>query len=257
MQGANYVVVESTYGDRLHGDSDTASDLEKVINRTIGRGGTVIIPAFAVGRAQTIMFYLHRLKADGKISPHLPIYLDSPMAINAAELLHKYPNEHRLGGSLCDEVCGTATYVRTMEESKQLDGVGAMPSVIISASGMATGGRILHHLKRFIGDPRNTILLAGHQATGTRGDRLVRGESEIKIHGQMRPVRAEIVQLHNMSAHADCREALGWMSRFTTQPRKVFVTHGEEAAAESLRQKIILQMGCEAVVPTYLQQEEL
>jgi metallo-beta-lactamase family protein len=257
MQGADYVVVESTYGDRLHDTADPAADLEKVINRTIARGGTVVIPAFAVGRAQLIMFYLHRLKAEGRIPTHLPVYLDSPMAINASELLHKYPNDHRLPEPLCRAVCATATYVQTTEESKALDGVAAMPSVIISASGMATGGRVLHHLKRFMGDARHTILLAGYQAAGTRGDRLARGEKELKFHGQLWPVRAEVVQLHNMSAHADYSEILRWMSGFGNPPRKVFITHGDAAAAESLRRKVSQQIGCDAVVPAFLQQETL
>ncbi|TAL27844.1 MAG: MBL fold metallo-hydrolase [Alphaproteobacteria bacterium] len=255
MQGADYVVVESTYGDRLHSKSDPAEDLEQIVNRTVKRGGSIIIPAFAVGRAQSIMYYLHRLRVEKRIPGHLPIYLDSPMAINAAELLHKYPNDHRLPERLCKEVCDAAEYVRTTEESRLLDDNAAnMPCVIISASGMATGGRILHHLKRFLGDARNTILLAGYQAEGTRGDRLARGEKEIKIHGQMRPVRAEIVKLDNMSAHADYAEVLEWLGHFTVHPRKVFVTHGESSAAESLAEKIRAQFGWEATTAEYAQQ---
>lgn len=258
MQGADYLVVESTYGDRLHGKSDPAEDIEQIVNRTVKRGGSVIIPAFAVGRAQSIMYYLHRLKAEKRIPPHLPIFLDSPMAINASELLHKYPNDHRLPEGLCKDVCDAAEYVRTTEDSKRLDDNGAgMPCIIISASGMATGGRVLHHLKRFMGEARNTILLAGYQAAGTRGDRLARGEKEIMIHGQMRTVRAEVVQLDNMSAHADFSEVLEWMGHFTIRPRKVFVTHGEPFAAESLRQKINNRYGWEAVVPEYLHSEAL
>jgi metallo-beta-lactamase family protein len=258
MQGADYVVVESTYGGRLHGKSDPAEDLEQIVNRTVRRGGSLIIPAFAVGRAQMIMYYLHRLKAEKRIPGRLPVYLDSPMAINATELLHKYPNDHRLTEGLCKDVCDAAQYVQTTEESKQLDDNAAnMPCVIISASGMATGGRILHHLKRFMGDARNTILLAGYQAAGTRGDRLARGEKEIKIHGQMRPVRAEVVRLDNMSAHADYAEVLKWMGSFKIRPRKVFVTHGESSAAQSLAEKIRAQYGWDAVVPEYTQQETL
>jgi metallo-beta-lactamase family protein len=257
-QGADYVVVESTYGDRLHSKSDPAEELEQVVNRTVKRGGSVVIPAFAVGRAQLIMYYLHRLKAERRIPGHLPIYLDSPMAINVSQLLHKYPNDHRLPEGLCRDVCGAVEYVQTTEESKRLDDNAAnMPCVIISASGMATGGRILHHLKRFMGDARSTILLAGYQAAGTRGDRLARGEKEIKIHGQMHPVRAEVVRLDNMSAHADYAGILGWMGHFTIHPRKVFVTHGESSSAESLAGKIKGQYGWDAVVPEYAQEVTL
>ena len=257
MQGADYLVVESTYGDRLHDRSDAAAELEAIINRTVGRGGTVVIPAFAVGRAQAIMFYLHKLKAEGRISAHLPIYLDSPMAINTSELMTRHMNDHRLPPALCKAIGEAVQYVRTTEESKRIDAVNGMPAVIISASGMATGGRVLHHLKRFMGDARNTIILAGYQAEGTRGDRLARGEKEIKIHGHLRDVRAEIVKLDNMSAHADYAETLDWMSHFTDTPRKVFVVHGEPGAAESLRQKISERFGWQAVVPGYAQAENL
>lgn len=250
IESADYVVTESTYGDRLHGESSPADDLAAVILRTIKRGGTVVIPAFAVGRAQSLLLHLFRLKQDKRIPEHLPVFLDSPMAINASDLLCKYPNEHRLPPGTCKAVCEIAKYTRTREESRSLDEIAlGVPAVIISASGMATGGRILHHLKRFIGDARNTILFAGYQAAGTRGARLMQGEKEIKIHGQMRPVCAEIVSLQNMSAHADYREILGWLGKFTASPRKVFITHGEPAAAESLKQKIGKELGWDAVVP--------
>jgi metallo-beta-lactamase family protein len=250
MQEADYIVVESTYGDRLRDRADPAGQLEEVINCTIHRGGSVIIPAFAVGRAQLILYYLYRLKQEKRIPQHLPVYLDSPMAIDASELLQRHRNEHRLPPALCAAVCSVAHYVRTPEESRELGlRAGRVPSIIISASGMATGGRILHHLKHFLGDARHTILLAGFQAPGTRGDRLARGEKEIKIHGAMRPVRAEILRLDNMSAHADYAEVLGWLGNFTRPPRKIFITHGEEGPAESLREKIEQRFGWTAEVP--------
>ncbi len=257
IEQTDYLVVESTYGDRSHAKSDPVADLEAIINKTTGRGGSVIIPAFAVGRAQAILYYLYKLKSEKRLPKHLPIYLDSPMAINASELLHKHLNDHRLPEGLCSKVCSIAEYTHTTQESKALDGNhNSMPRVIISASGMATGGRILHHLKHYIGDARNTILLAGYQAEGTRGDRLMRGEKEIKIHGQMWPVRAEIIQLDNMSAHADSAEILSWLKHFTSPPRKTFVTHGSPASAESLKQKIEDAFGWEVTVPAYLQTEE-
>lgn len=256
IQDVDYLVVESTYGDRLHDKNDPTEDIEKVVNETAARGGTVVIPAFAVGRAQSIMYYLHKLKTENRISAAIPIYLDSPMAANASDLLCKHLNDHRMPRGLCMEVCGIAKYTRTPAESKAIN-QSNMPKIIISASGMATGGRVLHHLKHYVGDPRNTVLLAGYQAAGTRGDRLARGEKEIKIHGQMWPVRAQIVKLDNMSAHADYSEILKWMSNFRQSPRKIFVTHGEPVAAASLQKKIVVAYGWNAVVPTYLQTEEI
>lgn len=258
IEEADYLVVESTYGDRLHDKDDPTEDIGDTIRRTAARGGTVVIPAFAVGRAQAILYHIHRLKKERKIPAHLPVFLDSPMAINASEIMARHLNDHKLGKELCAEVCSAAQYTRTPQESKMLDHeYSHMPAVIITASGMATGGRVLHHLKRFIGDPRHTILLAGFQAEGTRGGRLARGEKELKIHGQLWPVRAEIVQLHNMSAHADYSEILSWLSGFVKLPKKIFITHGEASAAESLRKKIIDSHGGEAIVPEYLEVFEL
>ncbi|MEZ0260059.1 MAG: MBL fold metallo-hydrolase RNA specificity domain-containing protein [Alphaproteobacteria bacterium] len=258
MEAADYVVTESTYGDRLHAASDPFQDLTEVITRTIRRGGTIVIPAFAVGRAQLLLYYLFMLKREGRIPAHLPVFLDSPMAINASDLLLKYHNELRLPAGTCRAICEIAKYTRTREESRALDGIATgLPAVIISASGMATGGRVLHHMKRFIGDARNTILFAGFQAAGTRGARLLAGEEEIKIHGQMHSVRAEIVKLDNISAHADYRGILGWLGNFTSSPRKTFITHGEPSASQSLKEKIIKDLGWDAVVPEMGQSVEL
>jgi metallo-beta-lactamase family protein len=185
IQPADYLVVESTYGDRVHDKSNPADDLESIINRTVQRGGSVIIPAFAVGRAQSLLYYIHQLKEEKRIPASLPVYLDSPMAVSATELLHKYLNDHRLPHNLCKDVCEAAKYTRTKEQSMALDSNNnGVPKIIISASGMATGGRVLHHLTHYLGDRRSTIVLAGYQAAGTRGDRLARGEDSIKIFGK-------------------------------------------------------------------------
>lgn len=256
IQNADYLVVESTYGDRLHDKSDPTEDIEKIINQTAGRGGSIIIPAFAVGRAQAIMYYIHKLKSERRISVNIPVYLDSPMAINASDLLCKHLNDHKMAHGLCMDVCGVAKYTHTPEESKALDQSLNVPKIIISASGMATGGRILHHLKYYLGDARNTILLAGFQASGTRGDRLVRGEKEIKIHGEMWPVRAQIAKLDNISAHADYNEILTWLGNFTNHPRGVFITHGEPESAQAMRKNIADRFGWDVVVPEYLQTVE-
>ncbi|MBL1148487.1 MAG: MBL fold metallo-hydrolase [Pseudomonadota bacterium] len=258
IEDADYIVVESTYGDRLHGKSDPTEDIERVVQETIQRGGTVVIPAFAVGRAQAMMFYIHKLKITGRIPRNLSVFLDSPMAINVSDLLCKHINDHRMPPNFCMDVCGVATYTRSVEQSKAINSKNNnMPKIVISASGMATGGRVLHHLKNYIGDERNTILLAGFQAGGTRGARLARGEKEIKIHGQLFPVRAQIEKLDNMSAHADYAEILSWMGGFKSPPRKVFVVHGEATAARSMRDKIEEKFGWNTEVPEYLQTEEL
>ena len=191
----------------------------------------MIIPSFAVGRAQLVLYYIHKLKQQKRI-PHIPVYLDSPMAIDATELWRRYHTEHRLSAKEVGEVCRTAEYIHTPDQSKALNGVTA-PAIIVSASGMATGGRVLHHMAHSIGDERNTILFAGYQAVGTRGARLVHGEKEIKIHGHLLPVRAEIDNLATLSAHADYSEILKWLGHFRSAPRKVFLTHGEPEAATS------------------------
>ncbi len=257
MHSADYLVLESTYGDRLHEDSDPLDKIGEIIRNTMARGGSVIIPAFAVGRTQSILYYIHQLKKAKAIPEVTPVFLDSPMAIDATQLLNRHKNDHRLSKKLCAEVCRVAQYVHTAEESKALDRGNGLPAVIISASGMATGGRILHHLKHFIGDMRNTILFTGYQAAGTRGARLVHGEGEIKIHGRMWPVRAQVEELHNTSAHADYSEILDWLGYFQTPPRKVFITHGEPEAASSLKMKIEDHLGWNAVTPDYLQEVEL
>lgn len=257
IQDADYLVVESTYGDRLHDKDDPTDDIEQIVRRTVARGGTLVIPAFAVGRAQILLYHFYVLKSEKRI-PDIPIYLDSPMAINVTDLLHMHMNDHRLSPEECDAVCNVATYARTVAESKAIsDNNNGMPKVIISASGMATGGRVLHHLKHYIGDPRNTVLLAGFQAAGTRGDRLDRGEKEIKIHGHFWPVRAEIVRLDNMSAHADYNEILTWLENFRSPPRRVFVTHGELEAAQAMKEKIEEKFGWNVIVPSYMHKEDL
>ena len=256
VEHADYLLLESTYGDRLHKEINPLDQIGDIIRSTVARGGTVVIPAFAVGRTQSVLYFLHELKKARAI-PDIPVFLDSPMAINVTELLRRHSDEHRLGRELCADVCSIARYSRTVEESKKLDETNGMPSVIISASGMATGGRILHHLKRFIGDAKNSIVFTGYQAAGTRGARLVHGDDEIKIHGRMWPVRAQIEVLHNLSAHADYREILAWLGNFATPPKRTFITHGEPEAASSLAMKIEDRLGWSVSVPQYLQTEDL
>jgi metallo-beta-lactamase family protein len=251
LQDTDYLLIESTYGDRLHERVDPTDEIAEVINSTVSRGGKVIIPAFAVGRAQMILYYLHQLKMEKRI-PDIPVYLDSPMAISATNLLKSFKHEHQLSEALCADVCKVAQYIHTVEESKAID-ASPMPSVIISASGMATGGRVLHHLKHTMTHERNTILFTGFQAGGTRGDRMLKGEPEIKIHGDYYPLKARVENLDSVSAHADYEEILEWLSHFKRPPVKVFVTHGEPEAAASLKTKIEERFGWDVEVPEYLE----
>lgn len=255
IQKVNYLVTESTYGDRLHESDDPKEIMKKIINKTVKRGGTILIPAFAVGRAQSILYDVYLLKQNNEI-PDVSVYLDSPMAINATKIFYKHASEHKLSKKITEEVCRIATYTNTPEQSKAID-ANPMPKIVISASGMATGGRILHHLKYFADDTRNTLLFTGYQAGGTRGDRIVSGEKEIKIHGQMIPVRAQVEIIRNTSAHADYEEMLEWMKNFQTAPEKVFITHGEKNAAAALQERIEKMYGWNCVVPDYCDEVDL
>jgi len=251
FEHADYVVVESTYGNRRHDRSDPMLPLGQAIRDTVARGGVVVIPAFAIGRVQSLLYYLHLLKDLGAIPSTLPIYLDSPMAVDATAIYHKHRAHHRLNPAQCDAMCHTARMINTVDESKQLD-LRRIPMVIISASGMATGGRVLHHLKAFASDPRNTILFAGFQAAGTRGAALVAGADTVKIHGVQVPVRAQVVHVDNLSAHADADEIIAWLARCKVPPKKTFVTHGEPEAAAALCQRIENELQWTASVPAHL-----
>lgn len=237
IRQADYLLLESTYGDRRHEAVDPMDQLADIIDRTAQRGGSVIIPAFAVGRAQLLLWYLYMLKKDGRLPAGMPIYLDSPMSVNAVEIYRRHCDLIRPDIRACDEAYGVAHYVRDAEESKKLD-LTPMPKVIISASGMATGGRVLHHLKRYAPDPRSTILFSGYQAAGTRGAKMLHGADTIKIHGEYVPVRAELSNLSMLSAHADSDELMRWLRGFKKPPRTTFLVHGEPEAADTLRLRI-------------------
>lgn len=247
----DYLILESTYGNRLHDKTPPEDTLALTINQTIARGGSLLIPAFAVGRAQHILYYLYQLKIQARI-PDIPIFLDSPMSIDATELLQKNLDDHILTASLCREICRVATYIRSTEESIAIARHKG-PKIIISASGMLTGGRVLHHLKRLAPDAKNTILLSGFQAAGTRGARLVAHESMIKIHGEMIPVHAQIETMNNTSAHADYSEILEWLKTLGRAPKKIFITHGEPLASSELKQHIEKQFRYHCYIPKYLE----
>jgi metallo-beta-lactamase family protein len=243
----DYIVIESTYGDRIHPNEDPFSTLAGILTRTLARGGILLIPSFAVGRTQTLLYCFHEIFARG-LAREVPIYVNSPMATSVTDLYRENWRYHRLRPDQCEAVCGSARFVRSVEESRSLV-ERSEPMIILSASGMATGGRVLHHLKSLAPDPRNTILLPGFQAPGTRGDALVRGVETIKIHGDRYPVRAEVRQLDILSAHADQSELLAWLGRAEKKPRQVFVTHGEAVPADTLRQLATERFGMPALVP--------
>jgi metallo-beta-lactamase family protein len=255
VEHADYLLVESTYGNRRHDKADPSDALDAIISKTVGRGGSVIIPAFAVGRAQSLLFHLHKLKLRGRLT-NVPVFLDSPMAIDASEIFCRGVKDHKLSETDCRRACAVARYVRSVDESKALT-ANPMPKVIISASGMATGGRVLHHLKAYAPDHKSTILFAGFQAGGTRGAAMVAGAQSIKIHGQYVPVRAEVSNLDMLSAHADADEILRWLGGFKAPPRMTFITHGEAAASDALRHRIEEKLGWPCVVPDFGQKVEL
>jgi metallo-beta-lactamase family protein len=256
MTRADFLVVESTYGDRRHENHDPDAKLGEVVDRTLKRRGTVVIPAFAVGRTQALLLAIARLKAKGKIAAATPVFLNSPMAEDATGLYHRHRADHRLSESDCSAMCKTARIVNSIEESKALN-LSREPKIIIAGSGMATGGRVVHHIAAFGPHPENTIVFAGFQAGGTRGAAIVAGAEEVKIHGSYVPIRAEIVALGNLSAHADSDEIVGWLKAFKKAPRRTFVTHGEPAAADALRLRIQDELGWDVHVPEHLEKAEL
>lgn len=251
IERADVLVIESTYGNRRRDRSDPEDALAEVIRKTLARGGTLIVPAFAVGRTQLLLHHLRRLSDSGRI-PRVPVFLDSPLAINATEVFADHPDDHRLSRAEAEAACSLPRYVRDAEESRRLDH-DPMPKIIIAGSGMATGGRVLHHLKVYAPDARNTILFTGYQAGGTRGADLVNGADEIKIHGRYWPVQAEVRNLEMLSAHADADELLAWIQAIEHPPEQVFVVHGEPAAADTLRRRIQETLHCSCIQPEYAQ----
>jgi metallo-beta-lactamase family protein len=246
---ADYLVVESTYGNRKHPTTSAQDELAKIITSTAAKGGSVIVPAFTVGRAQLLLYHLYCLKKAERI-PDLPIFLDSPMAVDAGEIFRSHPHDHRLSALETRNVFGIARQTTSSDESKAIDH-SRVPSVIISASGMATGGRVIHHLRVFAPDPRNTILFTGFQAGGTRGAAMVGGAKAIKIFGDYVAVRANVTNLDMLSAHADADEIMAWLSMFRRPPTTTFITHGEPEAADSLRKRIEEELKWNCVVPAY------
>lgn len=249
------LILESTYGNRQHPQEDGFSIIANCVNSTIGQGGSVLIPAFAVGRTQSLLYYLDSLIKSKRI-PHVPIYLDSPMAIDATEIMQAHLDEHRLNKDDCKRICHLAQFIQSPEDSKGLD-ADSTPKIIISASGMLAGGRVLHHLKCLGPHAQNTILMTGYQAQGTRGARLLNGERFLKIHGEMYPMTANIVSLSSTSAHADYLEIIEWLRTFPKKPKQIYITHGEPDASLALKQHIEKKLFIDCHIPRYLESFKL
>jgi metallo-beta-lactamase family protein len=251
LREADVLVCESTYGNRSHPATDVAEELAEVVRRVAARGGVVLIPAFAVGRTQELLLHLERLRRQHRI-PDLPVFVNSPMAQAATEIHERFSGAHRLSAEECRRMVAFGTPVRTVEESRALN-ERAGPMVIISASGMLTGGRVLHHVMAFGHDPRNAIVLAGFQAAGTRGARLANGERSLRIFGRDFPINAEVVRLQGLSAHADRAGLMRWLAGTQRPPGIVYVTHGEPDASDALRYDIEHDLGWSARVPEHME----
>src|SRR6202171_6396988 len=253
----NVLLCESTYGDREHPDGDPSEALAVIVNRVAKRGGSIVIPAFAIGRTQTFMYYFRQLEDQQKI-PHLPVYIDSPMALSATDLYLKYHEDHDVdftkleaGGKGDPLKVHEFHLMRTVGESKAINEVKT-PCIIISASGMVTGGRVLHHLAQRLADPRNAVLLAGFQAEGTRGRALQEGAKTLRLFGVDVPVNAEIIEMGQLSAHAGKSELLRWAGSLAAPPKATYLTHGEPAAAQSLQREISQRYDWNVSVARYL-----
>jgi metallo-beta-lactamase family protein len=257
---ADVLVVESTYGDRVHEPDHDGAALSTIVCDTIARGGKLIIPAFAIGRVEEVIYWLKVLEDAGRI-PVVPVFLDSPMALEALKAYTQRSNEldpdvRSAQGQVSAFMTRRFQTVGTPRQSAELVD-SRIPSIVISSSGMATGGRVLNHLRSALPNPRNTVLFSGFQAEGTRGRRLVEGERTVKIRGEMVPVQAQIAQLQSMSAHADSSELLRWLGGFARAPRLTCVVHGEPAPADSFAGAIRQHFGWTVSVPNYLDAIEL
>jgi metallo-beta-lactamase family protein len=248
---ADYLVIESTYGSRLHKAEDPKIQLAAIINETFKKGGVLVIPAFAVGRTQTLLYYLDQLLKAGLI-PKIPIFLDSPMAAGATAAFLRHCDELQIEPRISKDLCSLPKYVTSPEDSIKLD-ERIFPKIIISASGMATGGRVLHHIKAFVPDSKNTVLFTGYQSPGTRGALMAGGKETIRIHGEEVRVNATVKIIETLSAHGDYSDILRWIRSFSMKPKKVFVTHGDPESADALRWRLEHELLLDAYVPFHLE----
>jgi len=243
----DYIFLESTYGNRIHPTNDVYFDLERIINETISKSGNVIIPSFAVERAQVLMYLLWQLKQKNRI-PDIPYIIDTPMGIKVLDVFNENYKWHKLTPNECDEMCRMFTMISDFEDT--INAIYDKQSkVIIAASGMITGGRVLSYLERYIDQPENTVMLVGYQAEGTRGRKLLEGAKELKFFGKYYTVEANVVLVEGLSAHGDQNDLLNWLRDLKQKPKKVFLVHGENEAADGLRLKITEEFGYDCSVP--------
>lgn len=252
---ADYVFLESTYGDRIHPKTDTKLELEIYINNAVDKGGTIIIPSFAVERAQTIMFLLWQLREEERI-PNIPYIIDTPMGINALNIFSSNQQWHKLSLEECAEMSKMFSLVSDYQETMEVI-YDEQPKVVIAASGMLTGGRVLSYLEQYIILPQTTVIIVGYQAEGTRGRKLLEGAKKIKIHGQYYPVKAKILEIQGLSAHGDQNDLLNWLSELENKPTKIFLVHGENEPLDELRIKVHEKYGFDCKVPLIGQEFEL
>ena len=258
VEEADYLLVESTYGNRVHPPEEPVDELAAIINDTARRGGMTVIPAFAVGRTQTLLYLLRDMK-ERRAIPDLPIFVDSPMARRVTNVFCRHVEDFdeearaifRKTGE-CPILSSNMEFVHTKDESQKINDI-RYPAIIVSASGMATGGRVLHHLKYRLPDPRNSIIFVGYQGVGTRGQLLRDGARSIKIHGEDVPVRARIHNIEAFSGHADYEEILRWLGKFRKPPKTTFIVHGEEESSRGLAAEIEKKLGWKTYIPEYLE----
>lgn len=247
MSDAHYLVLESTYGDRKHQAIKPIDQLESVIRHIQEKKSVLVIPAFAVGRTQEILYFIYQLKKAGKLNG-IPVYLDSPMATAVSEIYWRFADEHKLSHEECEEINNTVTFVRNADQSMALIKKSS-PKIIISASGMATGGRVLHHLRNYLGNSDNIVLFTGYQAEGTRGRTMVEGQETVKIHGGPVPIKAKVMNIESLSAHADQDEIVDWLKASKLKPRRVFLIHGEDKATAGLAERLRQDFMWDACIP--------
>lgn len=252
---ADLLIMESTYGNRLHKETDVQMQLKSIIDETVQKGGNLIIPSFSVERAQLLMYHLWKLHIQKKLPPSIPVILDSPMGIDAFSVFRKHHEWHKLSMDECLDISRRVHMVQSYKETWEIID-RKEPKIVIAGSGMVTGGRVLSYLKVYIGRPETTVLLAGYQAEGTRGRRLLDGEPEIKFFGKKYPVKARIEMLDGLSGHADCNELLSWVSIIDQQPKKVYLVHGEPEAREHLKEKLKEEYDWTAETPSLFDIEE-
>lgn len=252
---ADVLLMESTYGDRIHPDVDLEEKLTEIITATYNRGGTLIIPSFAVERTQTLMYVLWKLKTKGAI-PDLPLIMDSPMGADVLQVFKDNKEWHKLPLNECTAMCNAFRIVTSYRETWEIINE-EHPKIVVAGSGMVSGGRVLTYLQHYIGKPETTVLLAGFQAEGTRGRKLLEGAEELKIYGKFYPVEAEILNLEVLSAHADQNELLNWMSGLTKEPTKIFIIHGEKGAATEFKEQIRQRYGWNSKIPELYSIEEI